>query len=149
MSDPFKRFEIFILRPLFAAYLIAAVIFLFKGTWAPLIGVVLGLFLLRVIGAKLRSLQSAAAGGPLEGPGARMDSDLLPPGVKLILVRKACTGISMLIAFMIGLVFWSVLGWRWYFTLGAMWLVLLFTVALLMLAFRVEGRKPQHVWREV
>lgn len=84
MKDQTKRFEISILRPLQVVILISAVIFLFKGMWWWLAGCVVCVFYLGVIGSKIHPLQSASelAQGPVKGPKAQIESDLMPPEVK-------------------------------------------------------------------
>jgi hypothetical protein len=138
MADQAKRFEIVILRPLQILFLVSAVVFLFNGMWLWFAGCVLGLIYLGIVGSKLHPLQSASdiAKGPLEGPSAFIESESLPPEVKQALVGHACTRVGILVALTIGMILWAALGWRWYFALLLVWVTILFTGALLKLAFR-------------
>ena len=138
MTDLIKRFEILILRPIYIVFLISVVVFLFKGMWWWLAGCVGGMFYLGIVGSKLHPFQSASelANGPTEGPAAQIESELLPPEVKQMLVSHACTKVGILAGITSGVVLWAALGWRWYFARLVVWFILLLTGALLKLAFK-------------
>ena len=138
MTDQAKRFEIVILRPLQIVFLVSAVVFLFKGMWWWLVSCVVSLFYLGIVGSKLHPLQSASdlANGPVKGSMARIESELLPPEVKQMLVRHACTRVGILVGFVAGVASWAALGWHWYFALLFALFAMVFSGALLKLAFK-------------
>ncbi len=138
MANQAKRFEIVILRPLLVVLLVSAVAFIFQGMWLWLVSCALGLLYLGIVGSKLHPLQSASdlAKGPLQGSSARIESELLPPEVKQILVDHACTRVGILVGLAIGVLVWAALGWSWYFVLLVVWITTLLTGALLKLAFK-------------
>jgi hypothetical protein len=149
MADLAKRFEVVVLRPLQIIFTITAILFLFKGKWWGLSGCVVGLLYLGIVGSKLHPFQSASdlAKGPLNGPAAHLESELPQPEVKQVLIGHACTRIGILIGVATGVVTWAAFGWRWYFVLLVMWVTIMFSGAILKLAFRTvwfktySGRK--------
>ena len=138
MADKIRRFEVFILRPLQIAFLVSAVVLLLKTLWLGLVGCVLCSFYLGIIGSKLHPLQSASelAKGPLEGRAARIESELLPAGVKQMLVSHACTRVGILIGLSTAIILWSAFGWRWYFALLVAFVSMILVGAILKVAFR-------------
>lgn len=138
MTDQGKRFEISILRPLQVIICISAVIFLFKGMWWLLAGCVASIFYLGIIGSKMHPLQSASnlAQGPLKCPEAQIESDILPPEDKQILVRHACTRVGIMLGIICGVVSWAILGWRWYLALAVVLFIMLLSGALLKTIFK-------------
>jgi hypothetical protein len=138
MADQARRFEIVILRPLQIVFLVSAVVFLFKGMWWWLAGCAVGVFYLGIVGSKLHPFQSASdlARWPLEGPAARIESELLPPEEMQMLVGHACTRIGILVGFIAGVASWAVLGWHWYFALLVVGATMVLVGALLKLAFK-------------
>ena len=133
-----NRFEVVVLRPLQAVFLVSAVVFLFIGMWWWLLGCAAGVFYLGIIGSKLHPLQSAAAlaQGPIEGPAAQIESEILPSEVKQMLVGHACTRTGIFLGVVGGVISWAALGLSWYFALVTTWLIILLTGALLKLAFK-------------
>lgn len=140
MTDEVKRFEIVVLRPLQVLFVVAALTVLFKGMWLLLTACIFGLFYLGIIGAKLHPSQSARdlAQGPLEGPAAAIESALVRPEVKRVLVGHACTRVGILIGLGIGAVLWATLDCRWYFVLLVVLPSMLLAGALLKVAFRTS-----------
>ena len=138
LVDQAKRFEIAILRPLQIAFLVSAVVLLLKGMWWWLVGCVGCVFYLGIIGSKLHPLQSTAAlaQGPIEGPVARIESEILPAEVKQMLVGHACTRTGILLGIAGGIASWAALGLAWYFALLVAFVVTLLVGALLKLSFR-------------
>jgi hypothetical protein len=137
-TDSAKHFEIVILRPLQIVFLVSAAVFLLKGMWLWLAGCAVAVLYLGIVGSKLHPFQSASdlSKGPLEGPAARIESELIPPEVKQILIGHACTRVGILLGFITGVVSWAALGWRWYFAFLVVWVIMLLTGALLKLAFK-------------
>ena len=137
MADIAKRFEILILRPLYILLLVSAVFFLAKGMWWWLAGCAVGIIYLGIVGSKLHPFQSASdlAQGPIEGPAARIESELLPQEVKQMLVGHACTRVGILVGVTVGVISLAAFGWRWYFALLIGWIIMLISGALLKLAF--------------
>jgi hypothetical protein len=137
MTDQIKRFELLILRPLQIALLLSALVTIIRAQWLWLGCSLLGLFYLGIVGSKLHPLQSASelAEGPVEGRAARIESTLLPPGLKQMLVGHACTRVGILIGLAAGVVLWGALGWRWYFALLVAWFILMFVGATLKVVF--------------
>jgi hypothetical protein len=138
MADISKRFEILILRPLDILFLVSAVFFLVKGMWWWFAGCVVGIIYLGIVGSKLHPFQSASdlAQGPIEGPAARIESELLPQKVKQMLVGHACTRVGILVGVTVGVISLAAFGWRWYFALLIGWIIMLISGALLKLAFK-------------
>jgi len=138
MNDPAKHFEIVILRPLQIIFLVSAAVFLLKGMWVWLAGCAVAVLYLGIVGSKLHPFQSASdlSKGPLQGPAARIESELIPLEVKPILIGHACTRVGILLGFITGVVSWAALGWRWYFAFLVVWVIMLLTGALLKLAFK-------------
>ena len=138
MADQAKRFEVTILRPLQVVFLVSAVVLLFKGMWWWLAGCAIGAFYLGIVGSKLHPLQSAAdlAQGPIEGPAARIESEVLPVEVGRMLVGHACTRIGIFLGLVGGVVSWAGFGLSWYFALAVAWLIMLLTGALFLLCHK-------------
>lgn len=143
MSDQAKRFEISVLRPLQILFLVSAVVFLFKGMWWWLAGCAADMFYLGIVGSKLHPLQTASdlSKGPMEGPAAQIESELLSPEVKQILVGHSCTRVGILLGVTAGVVSWAALGWRWYFSLLVAWFTMVLTGAILKLALKTVQPK--------
>ena len=138
MTDHYKRFEVFILRPLQILFLASAIVFLVKSMWWGAAAGAACIFYLGIIGSKLHPLQSASdlAQGPLEGTKAQIESELLTPEMKRMLVGHACTRIGILLGVVAGVVSCAALGWRWYFALLIIWPTILLSGALMKLAFK-------------
>lgn len=138
MADIAKRFEILILRPLHILFLVSAVFFLVKGMWWWLAGCAVGIIYLGIVGSKLHPFQSASdlAQGPIEGPTARIESELLPQEVKQMLVGHACTRVGILVGVTVGVISLAAFGWRWYFALLIGWIIMLISGVLLKLALK-------------
>lgn len=138
MTSQAKRFEIVILRPLQIVFLISAVAFLFQCMWWWLGGCFLGLLYLGIVGSKLHPLQSATdlAKGPLDGPAAQIESELIPAEPKKMLVGHACTRVGILLGVTTGVVVSLAVGWSWYLALPIALVTMLSTGALLKMAFR-------------
>jgi MFS family permease len=138
MADIAKRFEILILRPLHILFLVSAVFFLVKGMWWWLAGCAVGIIYLGIVGSKLHPFQSASdlAQGPIEGPAARIESELLPQEVKQMLVGHACTRVGILVGVAVGVISLSVFGWRWYFALLIGCIIMLISGSLLKLVLK-------------
>ena len=139
MTDQSKGFEIMILRPLQLLSLVSAIVFLSRGMWLWFGGCVFGILYLGIVGSKLHPLQSASklAQSPVKGPKAQIESDLLPPDAKQMLIGHACTRVGIMIGIIVGVVSWAVLGWRWYFAFAVVWFIMMLSGALLKLAFKM------------
>jgi len=144
MTNRIRRFEVVILRPLQIAFLISAVILLFKALWLWLVGCALGTFYLGTIGSQLHPLQSASelAEGPLAGRAARIESEALPVSVTQMLVGHACTQVGILIGLSTGIILWGAFGLRWYFALPVTLFSILFAGAILKVVFRTTMAEP-------
>jgi hypothetical protein len=138
MADQAKRFEILVLRPLQVLFLVGAITSLVKFTWLWLVGCTVALFYLGIVGSGLHPLQSTTglAEGPLGGPHADIESQLLSSDARRVLASHACTKVAILIACTMGVVVWAGFGWRWYSVLLVWWLAVGITGGLLKLAFR-------------
>src|ERR1043166_2163782 len=99
MMDGITRLEKVILRPLQIVYFLLGLVFLLNGMWWLVVGSLVGVFYVGIIGSKLHPLQAAhdLAKGPSENPAAELEAELLPLGVKRLLVNHACTKVGILI----------------------------------------------------
>lgn len=138
MIDQPRRFESLVLRPLQILFLVSAGFFLVKGMWWWLAGCAVGVLYLGIVGSKLHPLQSASdlAQGPTEGSAARIESELLSPDMKRMLVGHACTRVGIMIGIAVGMILWGALAWHWYFALLVVWPIILLSGALLKLAVK-------------
>lgn len=139
MVNQVRRFEIGVLRPLYVAFLLSAVVFLFQGMWWWLAGCAAGVFYLGIVGSKLHPLQSATdlAQGTIESHAAQIESEVLPAEVKRMLVGHACTRIGIFLDVVGGVVSWSIFGLSWYLALIVVWLITLTIGATLKFAFKI------------
>jgi hypothetical protein len=138
MTNERHRFELIVLRPLQVVFLLAAVAFAFQGKWLALAACALGLIWLGFVGSSLHPLQpiSELMQGPLNGPGARKESEALSPDKVRAIVDKACTSIGILLGLASGALLWNVGGLSWYFATPLAFAAMLLTGAALKLVFK-------------
>lgn len=112
-----KRFEVFILRPLWVIFFCFLILFVFKGMWLFVCGAIVSFLYIGVVGSKLHPHQTASdlAKGPLTSEAAVAESKNLSPEMKKTLVDRACTEIGILIGIASGFILWIIVGWHWYF----------------------------------
>jgi hypothetical protein len=137
MSGKLIKFELFILRPLWALFIFSIFAFVFKTMWWWLIGSASGLFYLGIIGSNLHPLQSAKflAQGPLENPEARVEAAILPIEVKRLLLGHACTRVGILFGASVAIVSFAGFGLSWYLAVVAGWTTTMLSGAGLKMAF--------------
>jgi len=137
LSDPVRRFEMAMLRPVQLLILGTGAVVLLRGLWWWLGGCVLGLVYLGIVGSKLHPLQtgSALAQGPLEGPAAVAESAALTPDDKRWLVGQACARMGILVGLALFVVLLGALGWRWYWAVPVACAGAIFSGALLKVVF--------------
>lgn len=140
MPDQLRRFEVTILRPLQIVFLLSTALLLIKGMWWWLAGCIGCLFYLGIVGSKLHPLQSTTdlVEGPIEGPAAHIESEVLPVELRQMLVGHACTRTGILFGVAGGVISWVALGLAWYFTLAVASFATLLAGGLLKVAFRPE-----------
>jgi len=116
MKNYIKRFEMFVLRPIWVVTLVVGVVSLFRESWWCLIGCALGLLCIALVGQALHPLQTGheLSQGPLEGQGAIREATMLIQEDQLALVREACTRVGILISFALFVVLLMVAHWHWY-----------------------------------
>ena len=129
MKDPVKNFESVVLRPLNILFVLPAIYFLMQGKWLPFIGCDSAMLFICHIGANLHPIQSARdlARGPLTNPMAELESQLYTPQQKKLLAGRACMKVGILVGLTIGVICWTILGWRWYFAIPAAWVTIVST----------------------
>lgn len=142
MRNQRGRFEVFVLRPVWLAILGAAVFCLVSALWWWLAGAMVAAFWAGAIGAKLHPLQSAStlAKGPLNNPTARIE-DLLPSRLQGRLLQRASAEVAMLVAAICAFLLIGVLGWRWYFAIPLVWLVVFVLYGALRTSFRQASER--------
>jgi hypothetical protein len=138
MTCSVRHFDRFILKPIFWLFSVAAVAFLIGFHWWCLAGAVLGSFYTGIIGAKLHPRQSFSdlATGSLTEPAATKEEVSLSALEQRLLVSHACTRVGILVGVTLGIILWSVIGWRWYFASIVGFVCLMFSGAILKLLFK-------------
>jgi hypothetical protein len=138
MTNKARRFELVVLRPLQVGFVVLVLICLLQGMWWWLGGCIISVFYLGLIGARLHPLQSSfdLAQGPTQSLAAKKESELLPPYIVNMLVDRACTSVGILLGITIGALLWGALGWSWYIAIPLTLVALVWTGAILKLAFK-------------
>jgi hypothetical protein len=119
-----RRLETGVIRPLWAAAIIAAVTAGFTRHWWSLAAAIIAAFCLGLIGSGLHPLQTARdlAEGPLEGPASIPDERLVSGNTQLVLVGRACTRLALLLGFAVAWIAFASLHLRWFIGLPMAWL---------------------------
>ena len=138
MTSKARRFELMILRPLQAGFVVLVLICLFQADVVVVGGCIIGVLCLGFIGATLHPLQSAfdLAQGPTKTSAAQKESESLPPEIVNVLVDRACTSVGILLGLIIGPLLWGALGWSWYIAIPLTLVAVVLTGATLKLAFK-------------
>lgn len=141
--DPIRRFEVSILRPIFAVFIATVAFAAVNSLWMLVLGGVAGMFCCGAIGASLHPLQSAGdlSEGPLNGKAAIIEALALPQSIKIELVSLACTLTAMLIGCTASIVLLAMFNWRWWSSVLVGFSALMFLGGLLKFAFRSP---PDH-----
>jgi hypothetical protein len=141
--DPVRRFEITVLRPVWATFLLGGLISAVTGHWLWALLLAIGVLYAGTIGSRLHPRQSVVdlAIGPLAGSGALAEATALPAALKDVLVGHACTRVGILIGITLGLALPLVFDVRWYWGVGAALVSVVAVGALLKVAFTLP---PAH-----
>src|SRR5450830_118738 len=116
MTDPVRKFEIWVLRPLWIFFVAGIGLSAVQGRWALAAGGVIACFLVGVIGHGLHPKLSVrdVAAGPTSGAAAQLEAAQSTLSEKTWLVGRACTSVGLLVGIAAAVILWRWLVWRWY-----------------------------------
>lgn len=111
-----RAFETRAIRPLWLVTIAATLAAGFASHWWSVLAGVVALFGFGMIGASLHPMQSFKdlSDGPLEGRVARIEQRITPDNTQRLLVSRACTYLTALLAAMLVWIGFALLHWRWF-----------------------------------